>query len=440
LSKYDATPSRARVGRSFRDVTSLLLLLLVFVGAVRLWSDAADSVGVDFYQFWAIGRSLDRVDPVDVYTDDGRRKLGRELQDEARESGSEYQALVAEHRRVLETYSTPFLYAAFRLGSSGNYEHDLRLFKLLSLASLILGVVGLCRLNGHSWPATAALIAAFTFWFEPSASDLQVGNVNGIQLGVLALFLWVQRGLRWRARDVLGGLLLGLATAFKPNLIFVVVLVLFSRAVHRRYRPLAEGAAGLLLGGIVALGSSSLVFGSARCWIDWLAAVRRLPDAIITVEMGNLGLARLLGDWTGLDASLVLMPLLTAIAAVAIWLSRQDTERAGDDADRASLQDRFGVALGCVVMLLSLRLVWMHYFVLAAPAVVLLLGPVRDDRWDTVALVSRRLLPVVALVVLCIQPLIELGIVRGFASLTVVVCAATALLLVSLLREVGRQT
>jgi hypothetical protein len=373
-------------------VTGLLLVILVFVGAVRLWNDTRNSVGVDFYQFWAVGRLLGQAGPVEIYTDDGRRKQGRELLDEARRSGSEYRTMAAEHRSALETYSTPFLYTVFRLGSSGSYERDLRLFRLGSMAGLILGILGLCRSSGHSWPAAAALVAAFIFWYEPTVSDLQVGNVNGIQLGVLALFLWLQHGVEWRRRDLLGGLLLGLATAFKPTTIFVVFLVLFSRAVNRRRRRLAEAGAGLALGGILALASSAMFFGSVRSWFDWLAAVRRLPDEIITVEMGNFAVARLLGDWTGAEAASFLMPLLTVLAAVPVWLARNKTGAEDDDPHRARFDDCSAVALGCLIMLLSLRLVWMHYYVLAAPGIVLLLAPVGESRWDTAALVGRCLL------------------------------------------------
>ena len=58
-----------------RDVTALLLLLLAFVGAIRLWHDTRNSVGVDFYQFWAVGRLLAKSGPVDVYTDEGREEI-----------------------------------------------------------------------------------------------------------------------------------------------------------------------------------------------------------------------------------------------------------------------------------------------------------------------------------------------------------------------------
>jgi hypothetical protein len=130
------------------------------------------------------------------------------------------------------------------------------------------------------------------------------------------------------------------------------------------------------------------------------------------------------------------MPLLTVLAAVPVWLARNKTGAEDDDPHRARFDDCSAVALGCLIMLLSLRLVWMHYYVLAAPGIVLLLAPVGESRWDTAALVTRRVLPAVALVVLCIQPLVGLGVVRGFESLAVVVCSSTAILFVSLLRTI----
>ena len=199
-----------------RDVTALLLLLLALAGVARLWHLSRNSVGVDFYQFWAVGRLLARDGPVDVYSEAGRERHGRELLLEARRGDSEYRTLVAGERRVLETYSTPFFYTTFRLGTGEDYERDLRLYRWACLAAL---VVGLGRACGHGWPACAGLVAAFTVWFEPAVSDLQVGNVNAPQLGLLSLFLWGRSGKHRPGRDLAGGVLLGLATAFKPTTI-----------------------------------------------------------------------------------------------------------------------------------------------------------------------------------------------------------------------------
>jgi len=417
------------VKRRAREVTALLLLLAALAGVARLWHLTRHSVGVDFYQFWAVGRLLDRPGPVDVYTDAGRERHGRELWLEAQRGDSEYRKLVAGERRVLETYSTPFFYTVFALGAGEGYEWDLRLYRVVCLAALVFGLVALGRVCGHGWPATAGLVAAFTLFFEPAVSDLQVGNVNALQLGWLGLFLWLQAGPAWPGRDVAGGALLGLAAAFKPTTIFVVALVLVSRALRGRTRSALDGAAGVALGGLAAFAASALAFGNAGIWSDWLAALRKLPDTIITVEMGNFGPARLLRDLSGLDLSPVLMLALVLLAVAGI---RGAFARGGGDGQRrAVLDDALAVSFGCLAMLLSLRLVWMHYFVLAAPAVTLLLGP----RGAAGRIVWRRGVPFAALAVLCVQPLLVAGLVHSFAALAWCMTLATASLWVALLRS-----
>jgi len=152
----------------------------------RRRSSHSSTAGVDFYQFWVVGQALGHTDVTDVYSTGGRRRLGAEYLDLARREANPRRAAVAEYRQTLETYSTPFLYAVLKTLSGGDYEIDFRNYRLLMLACLVLGVAILARLLGHSLAMTLGAIAVFSAWFAPFTSDMRVGNVNSIQLALLA--------------------------------------------------------------------------------------------------------------------------------------------------------------------------------------------------------------------------------------------------------------
>jgi len=75
----------------------------------------------------------------------------------------------------------------------------------------LLAMAVLARLCGHSWAASWLLLALAVTWFAPTISDFRVANVNRLQLGLLALHLWVSARARLRGRHVCAGVVLGLA-------------------------------------------------------------------------------------------------------------------------------------------------------------------------------------------------------------------------------------
>jgi hypothetical protein len=384
-----------------RSAERLLLVLLALFGVAAAWSASRPARGIDFYQFWAVGQALAGSGAEDVYTDAGRRRVGADLLEAARGAGQPRRLAAAEYRAVLETYSTPFLYATFGALSTGDYEADFRTYRRLTLACLVVSVVLLCAVAGGSLDLALLSVLAFSVWFEPFASDLRVGNVNSLQLLMLAVYLaTAARGRRPRARQVAGGAILGLAVMFKPNLAFVVALLLAWWIVSAQPRVLAAHVAGGGVGALAAFALSSASFGSPRIWWDWLAALRSLPDRLIATELGNVAPARLIGEALGIDAALPLAILFAAIALAAIWGARS----AAPAGARCPSPEAVVVALGCLLMLIASRLAWLHYFVSAIPMLVVLLRPL-GERAGPMDLAARRLLPVLAFAMLAGTPL-----------------------------------
>src|SRR5207249_4594757 len=228
--------------------------------------------------------------------DESRVRLGRQFLLAAQgPHASPRQRMAAQERAVLQTYSTPLLYSALGALTSGSYESDYRVFQLLSLAAGVGAVALLARLLGYSWLATLAAAVVFSDWYEPFLSDVRVGNVNRLELGLLALFLWLRGGRQGRGRRVLGGAVLAAAT-------------LVVRALGGRGQSEADEASGLLddarmvaLGGLIWLLSAPLV------WAHYLLLA--VPAAVLALRptSGRRGASRLVA--AAATVTLMLNPL-----------------------------------------------------------------------------------------------------------------------------------
>jgi hypothetical protein len=87
--------------------------------------------------------------------------------------------------------------------------------------------------------------------------------------------------------------------------------------------------------------------------------------------------------WLGIQ--LGPLPALAALLAVlaGLWMRRRRGEK--PPSARAVLEDLPVTAAGCLVFLISSPLVWLHYLILALPAVILLLGTRPRRQWLTIA-------------------------------------------------------
>lgn len=451
LRRWDVT----KIGKQpLGQPTSVLLAMLALLALAVSWEKAQTFWGIDYYQFWVVGQAVGRSDAKKIYSEAERKRIGLQFLHEAREAGaSQRQIQVARYRVNLENYSTPFLYTALHAFCSGDYEADLGRHRAISLACMVLAVLGICKMLGFSHAATLAMLLACIVLFDPFLSEMRVANVNTLQLGLLSLFLWMQRAFRVPRHQWLAGLVLGLTVMFKPNLALVAILLPASWVINRRYQKLLMESFGFLVGVLAALAWSSLFFGSAKPWLDWLAAVRSMPAEVMPVETGNYAPLMLIPGGSGTRESIALGFVLALLVLAFVWISRRCDEAAGgakkpgEAPDREFLEDVLVVGAGCLVYLLSAPLVWQHYFLLAVPTLVLSFRPTpTPSPARTSEVLARRILPALALLALSATPIwtpLPLSheefypVAHGLASLTLY---GLALWQLWCLREVGRQT
>jgi hypothetical protein len=415
-----------------RSAEIVFPILLAALSLSSAWKLASRDAGIDAYQFWVVGQALHAPGPAHVYSPSDRERLGGEYLEAARRTGKAWLVAVAERRKVLETYSTPFLYTAFGAFSTGDYETSLRNERVLILLCLVAGVLALARLAGLSWPFALGAVALFAFWFSPFTSDLRVGNVNSIQFAALAAYAWIAaRGPR-RARDLLGGALLGLLVFFKPNAVFIPLVLATGWALERRARRLAHSAGGAVAGAAFALLASAWSFGSFHAWTEWASALRNLPPNIITVDLGNFALSRLAADVLGLDLGPVLTILVLAAAAAALWLRHRRRSDASVTTASATQDDLVGLALGCLLVVLTSGLAWLHYFVFTIPALLVLARP-REISART--LLVRRSVLALLFLGLSVQPLLDIGVPVSQGVAGVTIAGSSLIVFAAIVRE-----
>jgi hypothetical protein len=67
----------------FKNTETVLLLILAMFGLALAWGNSANEVGVDYYQFWVVGQSVNHPGINNVYSDDARQLLGAEFFEKA---------------------------------------------------------------------------------------------------------------------------------------------------------------------------------------------------------------------------------------------------------------------------------------------------------------------------------------------------------------------
>jgi hypothetical protein len=399
-TRIAAAPSRA---------TLLLLCLLATFALTLTWATMKGRSGIDFYQFWVVGQSIGRPG-LNVYSDEARSGLGAEFLQLARESSHPRQKTSAEFRQTLQTFSSPLLYSCFRLFSTGNYETDLNNYRLLLMASLVFTIVSLGRIMDHSWSTILAAIAFFSAWFAPFPIEVNVGNVNGLQLAVLTAYLRMRTQTRWRYRDIIGGALLALVVAFKPNLVFVPATLALYWLFNRRFQCLWHHAVGGLLGGVIAIGVAAACFGSPRCWTDWLSAMRSFPDSAILFTNGNFAPAAWLKELFGINFGPFVTLLFGGSAVAGMWLHRRKVAAVpAPSVAFDPLAETLIFSIACLLVILVPRLAWMHYYVLTIPAFLLLLKLSEQARSRKSALLQSSLI-VLAFAGYAMDPLSHLSV------------------------------
>jgi hypothetical protein len=369
---HESEEQRSSMGaRAAAPRVPLLALLgfLAAVGVAQMGMEMERGVAIDYYQFWAVAGAGEALPGESVYALTTGERLARILLERAAEIESPARRAAARFRaNRIDVVSTPFFYACFRAVWTGDYDTDLRRYRLGSLVAFVLATLLAGRLVGCTPGTTLAALAFFLWAFPPLRFDLSEGNVNAVQLAMLALPLWLRRDPDRAWRTVAAGCVLSLAVLFKPNLATVVALLVLGWGVLGRKRDVLRAALGAALGGAIAVAASAWLLGATASWGDWLRALSHLQrDFAVGVAQGNLGGARLVGDALGWDPTVLLLTVLVGIVASRLWALRRALRGAPAAVPLVRDVDALLMALGPAVAILGTAIAWPHYAILCVP-------------------------------------------------------------------------
>jgi hypothetical protein len=400
----------ARPTRTASGVALPLASLVLAYALFDRWEFAVHTPTIDFFTFWSVPHSLSSDPVTNIYEPDGQRQLAIPLLREAEslpESDNQRRATIITARLYggrVDVTGSPLLYSLVGWLSSGEYDHDQQRFLAISLISFVASIVLLCRLLHFSALEITLILIVFTSFYAPLNADVGVGNMNSIQLFLVASFI----ALTVRERPFLAGAVLGVAIMLKPNVLLIAAFSLLMGISEGDLRRQLRVGAGLVAAGAASGLASAAFFGDPSVWLAFARSIPRTLSTSYPLENGNFGLAELIFHETHRNASyVVVLVLLAAVGTAIIGAKRlvrrsdgRQSVRAGGGVNDQVLDDAFIVAgVGAAVMLLSSRLAWMHYYVLLAPVILYLIRPSQDDDHDSDHGSLRRVLALAALAV-----------------------------------------
>ncbi|MBI5494285.1 MAG: hypothetical protein HY904_04610 [Deltaproteobacteria bacterium] len=376
-------------GQGLRAGVLALGLCVVAGGGVRLFQQAGASGAVDFYMAWAaVTLRQEGAALAEVYDPTRSPEFNRVLQERARGSPSARWQKVAAVRDDLDNSGTPLLYAVLSPLVGPDYDDSLDRYRAVLMVAGAAGVLAWGTLAGLDVLAALLVLLALLEWSGPLRVDVVVGNVASLQL----LGGAVVAGLRRRAspliHDGLAGLVLALLVLFKPtNAAAVAVLPVAHALVRGELRSVTRlalgGVAGTLLGVLVGAAWG----GGLGAWAAWAGRLPSWWGITRSLELGNFSPAVAAESVLGVSLGAPIAGLLLVAVGARLWRARAVPGRmAGSQADLALL------ALGWLVPLLTSRLVWFHYLVLATPALLFLLARAHRAGSGLVALATSLVL------------------------------------------------
>ncbi|MDH4018335.1 MAG: DUF2029 domain-containing protein [Xanthomonadales bacterium] len=430
------------IGQSFKNPLSLILAALTTLALLGAWQFSKESPGVDYYVAWVAADAVNNDTPHKIYDSSSRYILAVLYRNKAdAQKDAPRQKQMAAYRTELHMTATPFLYWITGLLTTGDYERDLTLWHLLSLVFVTISILVMCRLLKYSPATSLAILLPILVWFAPLQSDLRVGNVNSFQLGLIGLIFWLQSRQANRGYLFATGLAIGLLVMFKPNLGPVALMFAGGWLVRGQFMQLGVSLAGMVTGALTAVLTSSIWVGSATVWPDWLKFIQLVVGHSFGQKSGNYASVSQISSSISPLVSSSISPLgqlstaiiLSLLCLACFWWGRRRVNASAselDDKNRLFVENSLLIATGCIITMLASTLVWLHYYLLIIPMLIVALRPWQEaGPMKFVPLMMLRVLPVVAMVILMetALPVIFGSDAKSFRSVATTVSVVTLL-------------
>ena len=376
-----------------------------------------DLYGIDYVHYQSMLRAHTTVSDVSIYDRTDHRKIFdsivSESDSEKRAAGStsksqfdpvtpipKFKRLLDKQRELYPTglhpTGSPLLYAFWGVLSRGDFEFDLFWFQIANNWILFLGLTTLAyQWRGDTQAAvlTPFFIGLGCLFFRPLVVDLQVGNSNRFQVGMICfILLFLQKGIidsgtrRYQSTWLLlvAGWLMGFTVLYKPNVLAFLLMTAASVVYLDRWRG-AFFLVGTGLGFLAGWCFGCWAFQNASIWWEWKSYLVDVLDEPFSMASGNYSLMSTLSPEIVKWLSPTLMIGLAIVTfGWAVFQGIVMRRKAGLDdplnkmsrnsIESRSIDYRFVSYLGVFGLLLPLLvapLAWGHYFVLTLPALFL---------------------------------------------------------------------
>lgn len=389
--------------KRFNDPTRVILFLLVAVGLLANWTYAQRTPGADYYVAWTVADATRNDRGFHIYDKEDRRRMGQQYRDSAMVEGPLSRRSAFAKIPLFIATGTPFLYSTVNMVSTGNYQLSLKIWNALSLIGFSAAILLTSNLLGLSKTVGLTIFLSCLFWMNAFHADLRMGNTNGIQLGLLALaYYLLSRGAK-TVYLISAGALIAMIGFFKPNLAPLALLMLGAWLIRGQKREFLIGMLGMAAGALVAIVTSSLFFGDAGIWLQWLEKLFRLTNAQMPPSEGNYNLPRSFGLKLGAPGQIAVAMVGCALTLVFLWWGRKADRRQYEPAPEATrerelIENAQLIGMACLVHMIASPLVWLHYYELAIPMIIVAFRPwSRAPAHGVLAVIFHRLLPALIL-------------------------------------------
>lgn len=394
------------INKQCMTTIKLIVLILLLNSFAMYWQHYNTRPSVDYFGFWTTAQAIKTSDIKNIYSDVGRQEVAQTLINVARHQKNPQRfQRAAEHNYKLygnkiDVTGSPLLFSITSLISTGNYNTDEFVFMLSSFICFILAIFCLCRKLGLCYLTTALLLMFFCSYYMPTIAELHVANINQLQLLSIALYIMLSQSSKM-INKLFAYILLGLAIILKPNLIFIALFACIYYTINRKWKNLGLLSGGIIIAAISSWTISIYALDNSSYWIDFIKSLPITMSFKYTLSGGNYGLAAIIKHFTNHDFSKILLIIcLLAYISYEYCLSKKYQ---GQNCDRADIKnDAIPVnyritALACATMLVSSGLVWMHYYVLLIPSLLITIR-LLIDRFTVSNRISYKSIAIVIIV------------------------------------------
>ena len=283
------------------------------------------------------------------------------------------------YKSGLDPTGTPFLYSVHGLLSLNDPRTSYWLFQYVSSIAFVIGIglLGLAfGLDPWQWLMAAGMLLLLSL---PVMCDISVANVNRLQIFQIGLMGWLLVSTLKDRRLFWCGLIFGLATLYKPTVMFAGALLCLVMLIDRRFNQLGFFVFGAAIALVVVIIGTAIHLDLS--WFDWKNYVsklwnRPLPDSI---QWANLASTSLVPQSMWRFATLSFTVVLSGLFCIRAWHTRNRSGHANPESP-IGIRELTAVMSGLLVPLVAGPLAWGHYFTLAIPiGILLVVAGLRGD-------------------------------------------------------------